>query len=412
MSGDDEDRWVSWERDDGTTVSIDVKNGQQTITDDTSGTAATSPTYTTVYASHIDEPVVRDATGGLQYYHRGQQYSVTALTDSTGTIKEQYAYDAYGNLSIFDSSGTARTSSAEGNRYAYTGREYDDVLDLYHYRARMYDSIAGRFCSRDQIGYYDGMNLVQYGHGRPTIAVDYTGYEGVMTSDCGSTEITSTFGPTFVSGMPWSNGPADGGFAVTVPDIDMDCNCSPCCSDGKFYVSSISFSITMTIFIDVAKILEYNRTRTPPAPPLTLEGIYGHEQQHVMNMSFWWATEGSSQIGDALSGLGNGEFSPIISTEAGCEASCLDFKDALRSIVVTAYLSQTHTAPNPPPFPQPRVPSPPLGPTTIAPKSGFSIRRSLASVNPSANKFSQTGFSLPCYGDGNGFPNRCVSRVF
>ncbi|QDV86158.1 RHS repeat-associated core domain-containing protein [Planctomycetes bacterium TBK1r] len=300
-------------------------------------------------------------------YLRGQQYSVTALTDSTGTIKEQYAYDAYGNLSIFDSSGTARTSSAEGNRYAYTGREYDDVLDLYHYRARMYDSIAGRFCSRDQIGYYDGMNLVQYGHGRPTIAVDYTGYEGVMTSDCGSTEITSTFGPTFVSGMPWSNGPADGGFAVTVPDIDMDCNCSPCCSDGKFYVSSISFSITMTIFIDVAKILEYNRTRTPPAPPLTLEGIYGHEQQHVMNMSFWWATEGSSQIGDALSGLGNGEFSPIISTEAGCEASCLDFKDALRSIVVTAYLSQTHTAPNPPPFPQPRVPSPPLGPSPMPP---------------------------------------------
>ncbi|WP_233903138.1 DUF1587 domain-containing protein, partial [Stieleria maiorica] len=42
--------------------------------------------------------------------------------------------------------------------------------------------------------------------------------------------------------------------------------------------------------------------------------------------------------------------------------------------------------------------------TTIAPKSGFSIRRSLASVNPSANKFSRTGFSLPCYGDGNGFP--------
>ncbi|MDV6034514.1 MAG: hypothetical protein F9B45_31350 [Phycisphaera sp. RhM] len=125
MSGDDEDRWVSWERDDGTTVSIDVQNGQQTIADDTSGTAATSPTYTTVSASHIDEPVVRDVTGGLRYYHRGQQYSINALTDSSGTIKERYAYDAFGNLSMFDGSGTARTSTAEGNRYTYTGREYD-----------------------------------------------------------------------------------------------------------------------------------------------------------------------------------------------------------------------------------------------------------------------------------------------
>ncbi|QDV45599.1 tRNA3(Ser)-specific nuclease WapA precursor [Stieleria neptunia] len=89
-------------------------------------------------------------------YHGTQQYSVNALTDSSGTIKERYAYDAYGNLSIFDGSGTARTSTAEGNRYTYTGREYDDGLDLYHYRARMYDSIAGRFCSRDPIGYWDG----------------------------------------------------------------------------------------------------------------------------------------------------------------------------------------------------------------------------------------------------------------
>lgn len=150
-------------RDDGTTVSVYVQSGQQTIADYTSGTAATSPTYTYVYASYIDEPVVRDGTGGLRYYHRGQQYSVTALTDSSGGIVERYAYDAYGNLSVFDGSGTARTTTAEGNRYTYTGREYDDVLDLYHYRARMYDSIAGRFCSRDPIG-----------HGKRTLSLWYS----------------------------------------------------------------------------------------------------------------------------------------------------------------------------------------------------------------------------------------------
>ncbi|QDV84105.1 RHS repeat domain-containing protein [Planctomycetes bacterium TBK1r] len=105
-------------------------------------------------------------------YVRGQQYSVTALTDSSGTIKERYAYDAYGNPSVFDGAGVARAATAEGNRYTYTGREYDDVLDLYHYRVRMYDAIAGRFCSRDPIGYMDGPMQYQYVAANPTGRID------------------------------------------------------------------------------------------------------------------------------------------------------------------------------------------------------------------------------------------------
>ncbi|QDS94245.1 hypothetical protein FF011L_30240 [Roseimaritima multifibrata] len=40
------------------------------------------------------------------YYHRNQQYSVTALTDTTGTISERYAYDAYGKLTVLAGGGT------------------------------------------------------------------------------------------------------------------------------------------------------------------------------------------------------------------------------------------------------------------------------------------------------------------
>ncbi|OYP36789.1 RHS repeat domain-containing protein [Rhodopirellula sp. MGV] len=101
--------------------------------------------------------VVR-ATNGGRYYHRNQQYSVSALTDSSGGIVERYAYDAYGGLSVFDGSGRSRSVSAEGNRYTYTGREWDSELSLFHFRARMYDTICGRFCSRDPIGYPDGPN--------------------------------------------------------------------------------------------------------------------------------------------------------------------------------------------------------------------------------------------------------------
>ncbi|TWT84122.1 tRNA3(Ser)-specific nuclease WapA precursor [Planctomycetes bacterium CA13] len=89
----------------------------------------------------------------FRYYHRSQQYSVIALTDGGGTVKERYAYDAYGIPTILDAAGTTRTTSAENNRYLYTGREWDETLGLYHYRARMYDSVAGRFCSRDPIGF-------------------------------------------------------------------------------------------------------------------------------------------------------------------------------------------------------------------------------------------------------------------
>ncbi|WP_218933568.1 RHS repeat-associated core domain-containing protein [Rubripirellula lacrimiformis] len=140
-------------RDDGTTASIYVQNGQQTVADYTSGTAASSPTYNYVYASYIDEPVLRGGTGGLRYYHRNQQYSVTAMTNGGGTVSERYAYDAYGTPTTTDASGTSLTTSTENNRYTYTGREYDEALGLYHYRARMYDSESGRFCSRDPIGH-------------------------------------------------------------------------------------------------------------------------------------------------------------------------------------------------------------------------------------------------------------------
>jgi hypothetical protein len=44
-------------RDDCTSDTVFLQSGQQTIADYPSGTAATSPTYTYVYASYIDEPV-------------------------------------------------------------------------------------------------------------------------------------------------------------------------------------------------------------------------------------------------------------------------------------------------------------------------------------------------------------------
>ncbi len=82
----------------GSSTTVYVQAGQQTIADYASGAAPGSSTYRYVYGSYIDEPVMRWTTSSSTavYYHRNQQYSVTALTDSSGSVLERYAYTAYG----------------------------------------------------------------------------------------------------------------------------------------------------------------------------------------------------------------------------------------------------------------------------------------------------------------------------
>jgi RHS repeat-associated protein len=171
-------------RDDGTTATVYVQAGQQTIADYTAGTAASSPKYRYVYASYIDEPVIRvePAASETLYFHRNQQYSIIALTDDTGAVEERYAYSAYGEPVFTNASGMVLSDSAEDNRYTYTGREWDADLALYHFRARMYDPESGRFLGRDPIGYRASLNLYQVVDGHSLSYVDPTGLTGRATT--------------------------------------------------------------------------------------------------------------------------------------------------------------------------------------------------------------------------------------
>jgi RHS repeat-associated protein len=142
-----------------------VQMDQQTIADYPVGGAATTPTFRYVYASYIDEPVVRKTagTGGtLVYFHRNHQFSITAITTSTGAISERYAYSAYGQPTILNASGSVISATTLTNRYTYTGREWDATLGFHHFRARWMSPSAGRFLGRDSIGYRDSFNLQQY----------------------------------------------------------------------------------------------------------------------------------------------------------------------------------------------------------------------------------------------------------
>jgi RHS repeat-associated protein len=146
------------------------------------GDAPSSPLYRYVYASYIDEPVVRKGagTGGtIHYFHRNQQYSITAVTTSAGAVAERYAYSAYGEPTICDASGSTLSSSAISNRYSFTGREWDLTVGLHHFRARWMSPKTGRFLGRDPIGYEGSpWNLQEFCHGWALKSVDPSGLDG------------------------------------------------------------------------------------------------------------------------------------------------------------------------------------------------------------------------------------------
>ena len=77
------------------------------------------------------------------YYHTDHQGSVRAITDQNGAVTNAYAYDSY---------GTAEESvELLAQRFRYTGREFDALTGLYHYRARAYDPQTARFLQEDPL---------------------------------------------------------------------------------------------------------------------------------------------------------------------------------------------------------------------------------------------------------------------
>jgi RHS repeat-associated protein len=87
--------------------------------------------------------------------HTDHQGSVRAVTDLTGGVVNSYAYDAYGNAE-------AAVESLP-QRFRYTGREWDGVTRLYHYRARAYDPETGRFLQEDPLWFNAGdLNVYRY----------------------------------------------------------------------------------------------------------------------------------------------------------------------------------------------------------------------------------------------------------
>ena len=102
------------------------------------------------------------------YYHTDHQGSVRAITDGSGAVVNSYAYDSY---------GTAQESvESLAQRFRYTGREYDGLTGLYHYRARAFDPETARFLQEDPLWFEGGdLNIYGYVGQNPVNLIDPSG---------------------------------------------------------------------------------------------------------------------------------------------------------------------------------------------------------------------------------------------
>lgn len=114
-------------------------------------------------------------SGTNYYYHADALGSITAITNNSGAVVKTYAYDSFGQMTP---SGTL------AQPYTYTAREYDSESYLYYYRARYYDPKAGRFITKDPIGFGGGdVNLYAYVQNDPVNWVDPLGLDATNWSN-------------------------------------------------------------------------------------------------------------------------------------------------------------------------------------------------------------------------------------
>ena len=99
------------------------------------------------------------------------QGTVWGYVDSQNSIVARWQYDAWGN--VVDESVSVPALATL--RYRFQGREWSAATGLTNFRMRWYDSVTGRWLSKDPIGLSGGLNLYVFCGNSPNLHVDPRG---------------------------------------------------------------------------------------------------------------------------------------------------------------------------------------------------------------------------------------------
>ncbi|MFM8387602.1 MAG: RHS repeat-associated core domain-containing protein [Planctomycetia bacterium] len=142
-----------------------------------------------VYGSGIDEVLMLEQADVLDWdgdsnttelarswYRPNALGSVMRIEEPDKSEAVSYRYDPYGEVTI-TRGGSAQGSDPLGQYLTYTGRWRDEETGLYHFRARAYDPVKGRFLQRDPLGVLLDAQLYEYVRSMPIVFVDPLGLE-------------------------------------------------------------------------------------------------------------------------------------------------------------------------------------------------------------------------------------------
>ena len=101
----------------------------------------------------VDDYILRVGPVSTSMFLTDALGSLVATTDAAGVVQSEVTYEPFGATEI----------SSPAPAYRFTGREHDEPMYLYYYRARYYHIDLQRFTSEDPIGFTgEDVNLYAY----------------------------------------------------------------------------------------------------------------------------------------------------------------------------------------------------------------------------------------------------------
>jgi RHS repeat-associated protein len=125
-----------------------------------------------LHGAGVDELwATADAAGAVAWRLTDRLQTVRDVIDADGGLIVRREYTAFGEP--LPDAAPQEADAVGGARFAFVGREWDEVAQAYFYRTRMYAPQAGRFTTVDGLGFEAGdFHLYRYVHNQPNHLVD------------------------------------------------------------------------------------------------------------------------------------------------------------------------------------------------------------------------------------------------